>query len=59
MKPEDGIKKRIAERNGIRHDKKREESEGTQQFILWTEEQSWKEAVNIIATRGVIGTIEI
>jgi len=59
MKPENGIKKRIAERNNIKNDKREEESGGIRQFVLWAEEQSWQEAVDVIATRGFIRTVKI
>ena len=54
MKPENGIKERIAERNNVEDDRESEESEETKQFILVAEQQSWQEVVDIIATRGFI-----
>ena len=59
MKPEHGIKERIAERNDIKDDRESEESEGTEQFILVAEQKSWREVKDIIATRGFIRTIRI
>jgi len=54
MKPENGIKERIAERNNVEDDRESEESEETKQFILVAEQQSWQEVVDIIATKGLI-----
>jgi len=59
MKPENGSKKRTAKRNNVKYNKKSEESEETEQFIPVTVEQSWREAVDIIATEGSIKLIAV
>ena len=61
MKPENGVKERIVERNNIGDDKEIEEieeSEGTEQFIIVTERQSWQEVTDIIAEKGFIKGIK-
>ena len=61
MKPENGVKERIVERNNIGDDKESEEieeSEGTEQFIIVTERQSWQEVTDIIAEKGFIKGIK-
>jgi len=61
MKPENGIKERMVKRNNIGDDKEIEEieeSEGTEQFIIVTERQSWQEVTDIIAEKGFIKGIK-
>ena len=61
MKLENGIKERMVERNNIGDDKESEEieeSEGTEQFIIVTERQSWQEVTDIIAEKGFIKGIK-
>ena len=56
MKPRDGIKERMVEKNDIGDDK---ESEGIEQFIIIAERQSWQEVTDIIAEKGFIKGIKI
>ena len=61
MKQENGIKERMVKRNNIGDDKESEEieeSEGTEQFIVVTERQSWQEVTDIIAEKGFIKGIK-
>jgi len=58
MKLENGIKERMVEKNDIGDDKESEESEGTEQFIIVTEQQSWQEVADIIAEKGFIKGIK-
>jgi len=51
MKPKNGIKEMMVERNNVEDDR---ESEKSEQFILVAERQPWEESMDIIATRGFI-----
>jgi len=54
MKPENGTKKRTAKRSNVGDDRENEEIKQTQEFIFATEEKSWRESLDIIATKGSI-----